>query len=470
MKRYHITVGAKTTADGTVITGYPHWTIDGQPIAREGDEVDCPACDSTGVIVCDGPHLVDLMQGRPSALEGDLCHCKCDPPPRLIANQTLQCQEFRNIAPDPRFTPPPTPFAAQPADGTHSSGFASVTSPPAPHGFNSTQGQEPGFYIVPKSTTRELLEANLFSLRDPAVMGKFQLLNPYRHDVKAGSMIVLSDPSNWQCSREEALLMEVAAGTNDLLETLSPEEADFMVHHRDEIQTFLARGSTAIGVGATIFSRNLEQVDKSLRDIEALHQRSFLNDGHLRSADFFAERQRLLAQLNTNLTTLTRKGIGFPDHPNLKRSLGISNRSLVHHWTQAGAPGQIPGYATHLDGVAKAAKYVERGGWIGTAIGVGASALKIQSVCTAGSTEACERVRLTEMGSLLGGGVGGWAAAGFLTAPAVTGLCVGLGVPTGGTSLLVCSVLAVGATSLAGGSIGAVGGEAIGEKIYEAME
>lgn len=36
MKRYHITVGAKTTADGTVITGYPHWTIDGQPIAREG--------------------------------------------------------------------------------------------------------------------------------------------------------------------------------------------------------------------------------------------------------------------------------------------------------------------------------------------------------------------------------------------------------------------------------------------------
>ena len=46
MKRYHITVGAKTTADGTVITGSPHWTI-----AREGDEVDCPACDSTGLLV-----------------------------------------------------------------------------------------------------------------------------------------------------------------------------------------------------------------------------------------------------------------------------------------------------------------------------------------------------------------------------------------------------------------------------------
>lgn len=127
MRRYHITVGAKTTADGTVMTGYEFWTIDGQPIAREGDEVACPACDSTGVIVCDGPHLVDLMQGRPTALDGDLCHCKCDPPPRLIANQTLQCQEFKDLAPDPRFTPPPASATSQqPATGPRSSNFLDV--------------------------------------------------------------------------------------------------------------------------------------------------------------------------------------------------------------------------------------------------------------------------------------------------------------------------------------------------------
>jgi len=133
MKRYHITVGAKTTADGTVMTGYEFWTIDGQPIAREGDEVACPACDSTGVIVCDGPHLVDLMQGRPTALDGDLCRCKCDPPPRLIANQTLQCQEFRDLAPEPRFTPPSTPLTTpQPTNGSHSSHFTSAPSRPTP--------------------------------------------------------------------------------------------------------------------------------------------------------------------------------------------------------------------------------------------------------------------------------------------------------------------------------------------------
>lgn len=81
--------------------------------------------------------------------------------------------------------------------------------------------------------------------------------------------------------------------------------------------------------------------------------------------------RRLLAQLNTNLTTLTRKSIGFPDHPNLKSALGISSRSLVHRWTLAGGADQIPGYATHIDSVSKASKYLKLGGWIGTGIGGG---------------------------------------------------------------------------------------------------
>ncbi|MND83400.1 hypothetical protein D3C80_752610 [compost metagenome] len=240
--------------------------------------------------------------------------------------------------------------------------------------------QEPGFYVVPKSTTRDQLEATLFTARNPVVMRKFQSLNPNLSDVKAGSMIVLSDPNNLQCTREEALLMAAAAKTNDALKPLSADETDFMARHRHEIETFLAQGSTSIGIGEAMFARNLEDVKTVLRDIEALHQRTFQADGHLRSPEFFAERKRLLAKLNTNLTALTRKGIGFPDHPNLKSALGISSRSLVHRWTKAGAAEQIPGYATHIEGVAKAAKIVKYGGWIGTAIGGGASYLKVEDV------------------------------------------------------------------------------------------
>jgi len=79
-----------------------------------------------------------------------------------------------------------------------------------------------------------------------------------------------------------------------------------MVQHRDAIQTFLTYGSNAIGIGASVFKNNLDNVSKTLNDIEALHQRSFLRDGHLSSPTFFAERQQLFAKLDTHMTSLTR--------------------------------------------------------------------------------------------------------------------------------------------------------------------
>ena len=136
MMRYHITVGAKTTVDGTVLTGWEYSTINGQAMAREGDEVDCPKCDSTGRIVCDGPRLVDLLEGRKAALDGDLCHCKCDPPPRLIANQALRCQVIEDGAIAPRAQTTAQPFA--PAANSPSpaaprpSGYAPAPSPGTP--------------------------------------------------------------------------------------------------------------------------------------------------------------------------------------------------------------------------------------------------------------------------------------------------------------------------------------------------
>jgi hypothetical protein len=310
----------------------------------------------------------------------------------------------------------------------------------------------------------------LFTLRDPAVMGKFKLLNPSLRDVKAGSMIVLSDPNNFQCTREEALLMDVAARTNQILETLSPEDADFMVQHRDAIQTILGYGSGAIGIGASIFKNNLDSVGNALREIEVLQQTTLQRDGHLRSPTFFAERQRLLAQLNSHMTALTRKGIGFPQHINLKKMLGISSQSLIHHWANASPAGQIPGHATHLEGVAKASKYVKYGGWVGTAVGGGASAMKVQDVCKAGNTEACERIRFTEAGSFVFGIGGGTGAGWILSAPVVGALCIGLGVPTGGIGTLACSIVVVGAGSYAGGEIGGKLGELIGEVVYEATK
>jgi uncharacterized Zn-binding protein involved in type VI secretion len=87
MRRYFITRGAKTTAGGTVVGGLTGFRITQVDIALEGHEVLCPMCKTTGVIVCVGPRLKQWARGRRVALSDDLCRCKCDPPPRLLADQ-----------------------------------------------------------------------------------------------------------------------------------------------------------------------------------------------------------------------------------------------------------------------------------------------------------------------------------------------------------------------------------------------
>lgn len=327
--------------------------------------------------------------------------------------------------------------------------------------------EEPGFYVVPRSTTADKLQAQLFTSASPAVITKFKALNPNLDQVKAGTMIVLSDPNNHLCTFEEALLMQAAANVNRALEPLSSEEADFMARHYDEIAFLISKGSLGASAGLAMFSKNLHDVDIILRDIENLHTRTFQANGHLKSAEFYAERKRLLTQLNSHLTKFTKKSIGFPDHPNLKSVLGISTKSLVHRWRKAGAIGQIPGYATHIDAVSKAAKYVKYGGWVGTAVGGGASVVKVQGVCAVGDAEACRKVKFTEVGGVAGGVIGGAFASAILTSSTVGWVCAGLAIPTGGTAALACGLIVVGAGSFAGGLLGGDRGEALGELIYE---
>jgi uncharacterized Zn-binding protein involved in type VI secretion len=144
MRRHNITVEAKTTVGGTVRTGYKPLKINGLPLAREGDEVYCPECDSTGHIACEGPRRNEMLGDRRAALEDDLCLCKCDPPPRLKANQTIKYHTIDTgyAAPGARVSAQPAaPTAArQPAGEPPRSSFTSAPKRPAPS-FAELPGQ-----------------------------------------------------------------------------------------------------------------------------------------------------------------------------------------------------------------------------------------------------------------------------------------------------------------------------------------
>lgn len=92
LKRYYITLGATTTAGGKVVSAGSIMSIDGGRVALDGDRVQCGCCHAEGHIALDGPRLPSSFNGRQYALSEDLCICKCDPPPRLVAAQRHAAQ------------------------------------------------------------------------------------------------------------------------------------------------------------------------------------------------------------------------------------------------------------------------------------------------------------------------------------------------------------------------------------------
>ncbi|RMH85187.1 hypothetical protein EA796_06670 [Pseudomonas sp. AOB-7] len=344
---------------------------------------------------------------------------------------------------------------------------------PPPDMLKVPEPLPPGFYVLPRSLSGEQVLARLFAdTPHKHLVNRIKALNPtFDQGFKAGEMFVLGNLLNpTACLREEADLMAAAAKVRAALAPLSEDEANFMAEHQAEIALMVGGASESLGVGSDMLGKGLKQIEGTLRDLEFLHQREFATHGHLQSSQFFASRQQLYRQLDNQLkATFLGKQLGLGNYPTLRRDLGISTRSLVHHWSKGGAPGQIPGYATHMAEVAKAAKYLKYGGHIGIALGGTASTLKVQEVCRSGETQACEKIRFTETGSFAGGVVGGSAGvwAGGLAGPAV---CAAIGLGSGGIGGIICSMVVVGGASVAGGAGGGWAGEVAGEEIFKVMQ
>ncbi|MDP9665956.1 UNVERIFIED_ORG: hypothetical protein J2W16_003691 [Pseudomonas cremoricolorata] len=244
-------------------------------------------------------------------------------------------------------------------------------------------------------------------------------------------------------------------------------ESDFMMEYQAEIAGLLSDASLAMGVGEDMMDHGLRQLRSTLGNIERLHQQEFLRHGHLNSPSFFAERRLLLEQLNGQLkATFLNKHLNLGAYEKLKKSLNISTKSLVHHWSKAGGTGHIPGYATYLDKVAKLSKYLRYGGYVGIGLGGTSSYLKVQEACRAGETEACKKIRLSEAGAFAGGLAGG-ILGGYIAGITALAVCGVFSAGTAGLGAPICGIALVGSGSFAGSTAGAQGGEHMGELIYE---
>ncbi|MGJ7547496.1 PAAR domain-containing protein [Pseudomonas alloputida] len=445
--------GDSTTTGAVCIATGTGYTSEGREVLREGDPTtECPLCGQEGM-VAEGVEFF-ISSGRRVAMDGALVVCACSPGSNRVVAPLNQPPPSRQGRPVVQVSEAHTEHFAQSA----------MTSMPG--------SLEPGFYVVPRHMSFPQVLLQLQAHDSTLPISRLQRLNPtFEQGFKAGEIFVIGDPDNGNaCTREEAQLMAAAEHARRALVALDFAESDFMMQHQAEIAGLLGDASQSMGVGKDMLDRGLKQVSGTLTKIEQLHQREFLRHGHLNSPGFFAERRQLLQQLDGQLkAAFLNKKLNLGSYEKLKKSLNISTKSLVHHWSKAGGPGQIPGYATHLDKVAKIGKYLKHGGNAAIGLGGVSSYLKVDEVCRAGEAEACRKIRFTETGSF-SGGLGGGMVGALGAGAAVPALCAVFAAGTAGLGLPVCGIVVVGAGSAAGSlSFGAFG-EFLGEVLYEVTD
>lgn len=447
--------GDVTTTGAICIASGEGYICDGRKVLRVGDSTtECPLCCQPGVVV-EG-YLGWISDGQPLAMDGSLVACGCPNGSNRV------------VAPLGGVAPSRHPMHGRQTNAATVPGARTLhaqANAQMPGAIASAQvGLEPGFHIVPRSMSGPQVLAQLLAQDSTLPIARIQRLNPtFDQGFKAGEIFVLGDPDNHHaCTREEADLMAAAQRAREALAELDEQEANFMMQHIGEIAGVLNGASQSMGVGKDMLSRGLGQVGDTLKGLESLHQREFTLHGHLNSPQFFESRRALYQQLNAQLrSAFLGKYLNLGGHESLRKSLNISTKSLVHHWSKAGTPGAIPGYTTHLDEVAKMSKYLKYGGHVAVGLGATSSYMKIYEACRAGDTEECKRVRFTETGSFLGGVAGGMVG-GTVGKLAIKAVC-GFG-PWGRAT---CGIAVIGASSLGAGKFGEFLGEGAGELLYE---
>ncbi len=123
----------------------------------------------------------------------------------------------------------------------------------------------------------------------------------------------------------------------------------------------------------------------------------------------------------------------------------------------------MPGFEEHYAKVSRYARWLRAGGYVGIALDVGQSGIKIHEACTIGREDECARTKYREGGRLAGsvffGGAGAWAAYGTCN--------LLLGPETLGTSLLWCGIVFAGAGGYMGSQHGGQWGQRRGDAVYE---
>jgi len=320
----------------------------------------------------------------------------------------------------------------------------------------------PGYIIVQQPGTLDFQARLLFNNPRSEAACYFMQINRDTPWLKPGQMLIVAD---LQSENRMMLgqLSQAKTKVNAVMNGLSTDEADFFNRNYATIAAVTNILDKSLGIAGDAGERYFSEIGTKLKAIEVAYQNQFRMSGMLISEQFVVERQRLFGELNQLLNKLSRLALKLRPYEDLRHALGLSSRSIVHDWTTAGVGG-IRGYSTWLDNAAKSARFMKMGGWVAIGFAGLNTTNEIYHACTSGRENECTKVAVKEY-SKFGASVAGGLVGGRYGAIMMGGICLGLGVATGGAGLLACSIVGAAVGGYIGGEIFSSGAESVMDRI-----
>lgn len=466
---YFLVLGDSTSCGGKILEGSPHVTFRGLPVASAGAKVTCGKNPGKLYHIAGGiPNITDMGLPRAGTLDSrSSCPCKAFLIPSILNASYYPMAEKVKVV---RASTQEPEQHAQTIKKTMVSD--SKSEPVAPGPKPEREPAEPGFCIVDLPATVKDFGDYLFYNPVEGARELYDSLNGSGY-IKPASILLLVDPLK-QTPEQVEILKKAKVRIDNALAPLTNEEANFFHKHKDAIEAFTGYGSKILGTVSEVGGKYFEEIEKVLKDIHKTYENAFITRGALFGEQFYVARTMQFKKLNLLLNNFMKYKLGMHQYDDIRKALGLSSRSIMHHWSQTGV-SDIEGYATYIEKSAKLVKAMKTLGYIGITFDFANTANTIYDACSIGRESECRKTSFTEIGKFAGS-QGGSLAGGAMGAGISGSVCVwALGFTTveiGGAGALFCSAIGMTGGVIGGKVLGTYGedlGSAAGKEIYEAF-
>ncbi|WP_275286181.1 PAAR domain-containing protein [Halomonas elongata] len=439
----------------SIVSGAMTVFVDNVPVARVGDRTSCGATITTGLAWY-------LVEDSPVAINGSATSCGG----HIITGSTAitGAPSTISLGDGLRFRQVDDPEAELQAEMDRINDETSRAREEGQQVIKES-GIEPGFHVVRSPGTREEIKRRLFGTPRPDVEAMFERLNRHLGDyVLPGSLVVLSDPENRQCSAEEAALQDQAHLAQAVIQQLEPAQAQAMINSWGAIaelkQASEAAGSasTSLGVGSSGLGQLKHATEAALDEMAQLAE--------VGSERISGQGKATLRRLGDQATNWVDQPFEMPEMAkDLKNAIGVKAEQAVHSVRQAmeGLHAfRVPTISDAIRSAGRIVKPLSYANYFAIGLDYTSTSLKVESACRqAATSEECRKVKFVEYGGFALRTVGGGMGASLGNICLITGVT-----PT----TLACALAVGGAGALGGMEAGDEVGQNFGEFIYNLTE